>query len=99
MADPTAVEAAIQVYAPEARVLAVDAHNWVDDPWSKGTWLAARPGWLTEGLFDGHERRGRVVLAGSDIAEEHGGWIAGAIASGRTAARRLAQAESPSTVP
>ena len=99
LSDATAVEAAIKVYAPEARVLAVDAHNWVDDPWSKGTWLAARPGWLTEGLFDGHERPGRVVLAGSDIAEEHGGWIAGAIASGRTAARRLVQAKAPSAVP
>ena len=99
LGDSAAVEGAIQVYAPEARVLAVDAHNWVDDPWSKGTWLAARPGWLSEGLFAGHERPGRVELAGSDIAEEHGGWIAGAIASGRTAARRLAQAETPSTVP
>jgi monoamine oxidase len=98
LSDASEVQAAIRVYAPEARVLAVDAHNWVGDPWSKGTWLAARPGWLTEGLFDVHERRGRVVLAGSDIAKEHGGWIAGAIASGREAARRLVEAEAPSTV-
>jgi monoamine oxidase len=99
LSDLNAIEAAIQVYAPEASVLAVDAHNWVDDPWSKGTWLAARPGWVTEGLFDGSEGRGRVVLAGSDIAEEYGGWIAGAIASGRAAACRIVQAESPSAVP
>jgi monoamine oxidase len=38
-------------------------------------------------------------LAGSDIADEPGGWIAGAIARGRAAARRVVQAESPSTVP
>jgi nicotine oxidoreductase len=99
LGDPSAFAAAIQVYTPDARVLAVDAHNWVDDPWSKGTWLAARPGWVTEGLFDEREVGGRVVLAGSDIAEEHGGWIAGAIASGRAAARRLVHAESPTTVP
>ena len=99
LGDLNAIEAAIQVYAPGARVLSVDAHNWVADPWSRGTWLAARPGWVTEGLFDQSERRGRVVLAGSDLAEEHGGWIAGAIASGRAAAHRLVQAESPSTVP
>jgi monoamine oxidase len=99
LADSNAVEAAIQVYAPDARVLAVDAHNWVEDPWSRGTWLVSRPGWLTEGLFEGCEPRGRVVLAGSDIAEEHGGWIAGAIGSGRAAVRRLVQAEAPSTVP
>jgi monoamine oxidase len=99
LGDPNAVEAAIRIYARDARVLSVDAQNWVEDPWSKGTWLAARPGWVTEGLFDVDERRGRVVLAGSDIAEEHGGWIAGAIASGRKAACRVIQAESPSTVP
>ncbi|HVD11118.1 MAG TPA: NAD(P)/FAD-dependent oxidoreductase [Gaiellaceae bacterium] len=99
LSDPNALEAAIHVYAPDAYVLAVDAHNWIEDPWSKGTWLAARPGWVTEGLFDGNERRGRVMLAGSDIAEEHGGWIAGAIASGRAAARRVVHADSPSTVP
>jgi monoamine oxidase len=93
-----AIEAAIQVYAPEARVLAVDAHNWVGDPWSKGTWLAARPGWVTERLFDGSEGHGRVAFAGSDISEKHGGWIAGAIASGRAAARRLVHTESPTAV-
>jgi monoamine oxidase len=99
LGDPSAVEVAIQAYAPDAHVLAVDAHNWVADPWSRGTWLASRPGWLTDGLFEGRDPHGRVVLAGSDIAEEHGGWIAGAIASGRAAARRLVQAEAPSTVP
>lgn len=99
LGDPNAVEAAIQVYVPDARVLAVDAHNWVADPWSRGSWLAARPGWMTDGLFAEREPRGRVVLAGSDVAEEHGGWIAGAIASGRAAARRLVEAETPSTVP
>jgi len=97
--DRNIVESAIQVYAPNARVLAVDAHNWVADPWSKGTWLVARPGWLSEGLFDAREPLGRVVFAGSDLADEHGGWIAGAIASGRAAARRLVQTEAPSTVP
>ncbi|HLM32891.1 MAG TPA: FAD-dependent oxidoreductase, partial [Gaiellaceae bacterium] len=99
LGDRRAVEAAIQVYAPGARVISVDAHNWVTDPWSKGTWLASRPGWVMEGLFDNGELRGRVVLAGSDLAAEHGGWIAGAIASGRAAAHQLVQAESPATVP
>ncbi|HYM64298.1 MAG TPA: NAD(P)/FAD-dependent oxidoreductase [Gaiellaceae bacterium] len=99
LGDPNAVEAAVRVYAPGARVLAVDAHNWVADPWSKGTWLVARPGWLREGLVDASEPFGRVVFAGSDLAEAHGGWIAGAIASGRAAACRLVQTEAPSTVP
>ena len=97
--DPSTVEAAIHVYAPDTRVLAVDAHNWIADPWSRGTWLAARPGWITEGVFDALQSGGRVVLAGSDVAEEHGGWIAGAIASGRAAATRLVRAEAPSAVP
>ncbi|MGI8605791.1 MAG: flavin monoamine oxidase family protein [Gaiellaceae bacterium] len=99
LGDPSAVETAVRVYAPDARVLAVDTHDWVADPWSRGTWLAARPGWLAEGLFDGGDSPGRVVFAGSDLAEEHGGWIAGAVVSGRAAARRIVQAEASSHVP
>jgi monoamine oxidase len=85
VADP---EAAVGDYAPGVKVLAVDSHDWVSDPWSRGTWLTSRPGWTTAGALDGfREAHGRVVFAGSDVAEEHSGWIAGAIASGRAAAR------------
>lgn len=89
-ADVGDPEAALAAYAPGARVLAVDSHDWVGDPWSRGTWLTGRPGWTASRVFEGFlQPHGRLVFAGSDVAEEHPGWIAGAIASGRAAVRRL----------
>ena len=89
-ADVDDPEAALAAYVPGARVLATDSHDWVADPWSRGTWLTSRPGWTASAAFVGFLRpHGRLVFAGSDVAEEHPGWVAGAIASGRTAARRV----------
>jgi monoamine oxidase len=83
-------EAAVGDYVPGARVLAVDTHDWVGDPWSLGTWLTSRPGWKRAGALRGFaEPHGRVVFAGSDVAEKHNGWIAGAIASGGAAAQHV----------
>lgn len=83
-------EAAVCDYVPGARVLAVDGHDWVGDPWARGTWLTSRPGWTATGSLHGFaERHGRLVFAGSDVAEKHPGWIAGAVASGRAASRRV----------
>ncbi len=89
-ADVEDPEAALAAYAPGARVLATDSHDWVVDPWSRGTWLTSRPGWTSSGALAGFARsHGRVVFAGSDYAEEHAGWIAGAIVGGRHAARQV----------
>jgi glycine/D-amino acid oxidase-like deaminating enzyme len=93
-ADTDAQEAALRVYAPEARVLAAESHDWVSDPWARGGWMTEPVGWETAGipalLAAPH---GRVLIAGSDVAPRFPGWIAGAIASGRAtalqAARRL----------
>jgi monoamine oxidase len=88
--DASAVEAGLRVFLPDARVDASDGHDWVNDPWSKGTWLAPPPGgdpWIADDLTP---PQGRLVFAGSDIAIKGGGWIEGAIMSGRDAARRVA---------
>ena len=87
--DPAAVQAALQVLLPDARVAATDGHDWVNDPRSKGTWLCVPPGgvgWLAADLT---EPQGRLAFATSDIAIEGGGWIEGAILSGRSAAQRV----------
>lgn len=88
--DPTdlaAVEQALRCYAPEAKVLATDFHDWNRDPWARGGWMSPPVGWASAGyrqlLAAAH---GRVVMAGSDVAPVHGGWIAGAVTSGRAAA-------------
>jgi monoamine oxidase len=88
VSDPEAVEAALRVYAPQARVRAIDTYNWNADPFSKGAWATPPAGWESAGLVDALAApHGRVLMAGSDVAVEHGGWIAGAIASGRATAQ------------
>jgi monoamine oxidase len=99
--DPAALERALRVYAPEAHLLAAAWHDWVSDPWSRGGWMSEPPGWATSGVLDLLARpHGRVLMAGSDVASEFPGWIAGAIASGREAANeaeRFLKAESVRT--
>jgi monoamine oxidase len=85
--DPEAVARAFHAYLPETRIVASDSHDWVADPFAKGTWLANRPGWIAEGVMQRlREPEDRVVFAGSDVAEEGAGWIEGAVASGKLAA-------------
>jgi monoamine oxidase len=92
ISDPKALERALRVYAPEARVQAALWHDWARDPWSLGGWMTEPPGWATSGVLDLLARpHGRVLMAGSDIAGEYPGWMAGAIASGRSAACQARQ--------
>jgi monoamine oxidase len=87
--DPRAVEEALRVYLPESEVVTSDGHDWVADPFSKGTWFAPPPGWES-GDTGGHiGPEGRLVFAGGDIASFGAGWIEGAVVSGREAARAV----------
>jgi len=89
LSDAAAVAAAVNAHLPAATVVATDGHDWVQDPYSKGTWLSIPPGWFSDGTFDALSApEGRVAFAGSDVAQEGAGWIEGAIASGRAAAAR-----------
>ena len=40
------IRRAVEQYVPDARVLATDAHDWNADEFSRGTWMAYRPGQL-----------------------------------------------------
>ncbi len=87
-ADTGALEAALRVYAPEARVHSAMSHDWVSDPWARGGWMVGPPGRAgadSENLLA--RPHGRVLMTGSDVAMEFPGWIAGAIVSGRDVAR------------
>jgi monoamine oxidase len=88
--DPSAraaAEGAVQAFVPDAEILAWGGHDWIADPFSRGTWLAMPPDWITDGTFDALEGPdGRLVFAGSDVSYEGGGWIEGALASGHIAA-------------
>jgi monoamine oxidase len=89
LAEHGAVARAVNAHLPDATVVTTDGHDWVGDPFSKGTWLATPPGWFGDGTFEAlEEPEGRLAFAGSDIAAEGAGWIEGAIGSGIAAAAR-----------
>jgi monoamine oxidase len=89
--DLGALERALRAYAPEAHVLAAISHDWLHDPWARGGWMTDPPGWYSAGASDIlASPHGRILMAGSDVSPHFGGWIAGAIASGRIAAREAA---------
>ncbi len=80
------VERALTAFYPEAELVELAHHDWIGDPASRGTWLTA-PADHTE-LVDPARFRpaGRLVFAGSDMAEQEAGWFEGALRSGARAA-------------
>jgi monoamine oxidase len=88
--SPDDIRRAIQRFAPDARVVATDAHDWNADHFSQGTWMSYRPGQLTRFHSAFQEPEGRLVFAGSDLALGWAGWMDGAIESGTRAAVRVA---------
>jgi len=88
--DPGAhdhVERALRAFFPEAELVATDHHDWVQDPFSQGTWATASVGradLLTARRFQPH---GRIAFATSDVATDEAGWIEGAFVAGAAAAR------------
>jgi monoamine oxidase len=87
--EPAAVERALRAYLPESEVLISDGHDWVADPFSKGTWFAPPPGWESGDATAQIAPEGRLAFAGGDIATVGAGWIEGAVVSGRAAARSV----------
>ena len=86
--DRSALQAALRAYAPEAEVHAFHTHDWNGDPWARGGWGSPPVGWESAGILERIAApHGRVLIAGSDVSSEFGGWIAGAIASGRAQAQ------------
>jgi monoamine oxidase len=84
--------AAVDRLFPEAELLALDWHDWIADPWSLGTWVAAAVDapeavapatWMPE-----H----RVAFATSDVAAVDAGWFEGAVVSGEAAAAAIVSA-------
>jgi monoamine oxidase len=89
MDDTAAVQEAVRYFLPEAVVVAVDHHDWVRDPFSKGSWVSWAPGDMPAYLAELQTPEDRVVLAGSDISRTWFGWIEGAIESGTSAAAHV----------
>jgi monoamine oxidase len=73
-------------------------HDWWRDEYSRGTWSVFRPGQLTV-LPALQARHGRVVFAGSDVADGWNGFMDGAVESGLRAARSVTQLLQPARAP
>ena len=88
---PDLLQAGLDDLKLEATVEEVYGHDWIGDPYSKGTWVALRPGQPpVHGRVE--SRWGAIHLAGADFAGVWSGWVDGAIESGRDAARSVAAA-------
>ncbi|MDQ6818105.1 MAG: FAD-dependent oxidoreductase [Actinomycetota bacterium] len=85
--DLAAVQRELNTIMPGYEAMMATAHDWLADEFSRGTWAIHRPGWYQHYHAAMQEPEGRVVLAGSDIANGWAGFIDGAIESGLRAGR------------
>jgi monoamine oxidase len=85
--DSDAVADAVREFLPDAEVVSTDAHDWNADEFSRGTWMAYRPGQVMRHASGLQRPESRLTFASSDLASGWAGWIDGAIESGHRAAR------------
>lgn len=86
ISDRAMVAAAIEEMLPGAKVDAVGGHDWVRDPFSRGTWATYPPGAWLRWAPELERAEGRLVFAGSDFARGWGSYMDGAIETGFRAA-------------
>ncbi|MGN7860834.1 flavin monoamine oxidase family protein [Microbacterium sp. 22303] len=96
--DIEAVTRAVQEYLPGVPVLAVDFHDWNNDQFSNGTWMAYKPGQVIAHSAALQVPHGRVYFGNSDLASGWAGWIDGAIESGARVAAQSNAALAESSV-
>lgn len=80
--ERTAVQRHLEQILPGYELVDATAHDWLADPFSRGTWAIHRPGWYEHHHAAMQVPEGRVILAGADIANGWAGFIDGAIESG-----------------
>lgn len=90
VSDEPAVQSAVRQFFPGARVVASTAHDWNEDPFSRGGWLTYRPGVQSRAMSALQAPEGRLCFAGADLASGWIGWMEGALES---AARAATQAD------
>ena len=92
VADHAAVGAAVRELAPEAEIVAVHAHDWAGDPYSRGTWAFLRPGQVHGAWSALRAPEGRVHFAGAHTALHWPSFMDGAVESGHRVADEIAAA-------
>jgi pseudooxynicotine dehydrogenase len=89
--DRRAVQRQLEQILPGYELLDATAHDWLHDPFSRGTWAIHRPGWYEHHHAAMQEPENRVILAGADIANGWAGFMDGAIESGLRAGKLAAE--------
>jgi monoamine oxidase len=87
--DRGSIERSLARFFPEAELIAWDWHDWIGDPFSRGTWVAlpAKESWICDAEIWRPE--GRIAFATSDFAPAATGWFEGAILAGEAAGREI----------
>ena len=88
--DLASVQRALDDILPGYELVAATAHDWLADEYARGTWAIHPPGWYTRHHAEMRRSEGRILLAGSDLANGWSGFIDGAIESGLEAGARAA---------
>jgi monoamine oxidase len=63
-------------------------YDWVNDPYSRGTWATYRPGWVEKYYDQFQQGSGRIFFGSGDHGEGWRGTIDSAIGAGSIAARK-----------
>lgn len=87
--DPDWVRRQAAKLFPNARVISHDWHDWVDDRFARGTWVAALAGREAGLDAENWQPQGRIAFASSDHAREQAGWFEGAVIAGEDAAEAV----------
>ncbi|MFZ0090712.1 MAG: NAD(P)/FAD-dependent oxidoreductase [Solirubrobacteraceae bacterium] len=82
VADLAGMQRQLDAILPGYELLDATAHDWLADEFSRGTWAIHRPGWYEHHHAAMRRPEGRLVFAGSDLADGWAGFIDGAIESG-----------------
>ena len=89
--EPTlaTVQAAMAAAFPTAEVLDFDWHDWVNDPFARGTWVSPALHSLPDYAAQHWAMQGRIAFAGSDLYSAEQGWFEGALLTARAAVAAL----------
>jgi monoamine oxidase len=86
--DPRGLQRDLDEILPGYELVDATWHDWLADEYARGTWAIHPPRWYTRHHAEMRRPEGRVILAGSDLANGWAGFIDGAIESGLEAGAR-----------
>ncbi|KAF4552156.1 Monoamine oxidase N-like protein [Elsinoe fawcettii] len=92
--DSEKITSEFEKLVPGAKPQAYLTHDWMNDPFAKGTWYFAKPGATTRYLQQLQKPVGNIYMASADWADGWRGFIDGAIEQGIRAGIEVKKAMS-----